>query len=485
MAENHHHHLNDQFDLIKSPHHHSPAFNSSYHHPDLFHFTFGHKINLISRSPRNRLGPFNIFQDQFAFLNDRFNFVVLFVLIANLIAMGLEIFVFKAFAHHALVDTGLTRVYSWPLSSLIVVNYLICTGIRLYFARLASTTLRAPKLFLLISLFLLIASLVGIVFQSVLVGAHLMGYEEIQLIFTGNGGRQRVLRELLNDLTNYFAVIGADRIKLDLLQLAWLAPPLLWDLLISAVLMSNVLDSRKRCRFGSVENRISLGILVVFETLLLATIASLMVLCLCLVLGSKVNMDFERMSTIYGGFDGLITKLHTISIFCSLQHKVNDRLRIGHNLILSSRRKRGSALGGGYGLDHSVGYGEPTSHGRETRKAAPSIHFPDFEESMEVEVLEGDDDDDDDNVEDQEDDELGGGSGQDCVECVDTPTRGAMMEERPPQSIRLDLPHSILQPPPPARLVLKDVHVGSWGSSAAPHGPVINADDDGLHLSKA
>ncbi|KNZ61674.1 hypothetical protein VP01_1371g3 [Puccinia sorghi] len=458
-AENHHHqNFNDQFDLVKSSQlepHHSSAFNSSYH-PDLFHFTFDHKINLISRKS-NRWGPFNIFQDQFAFLNDRFNIVVLFVLIANLIGMALEIFVraisfpfflqpprevFKAVAHHALVDTGMTRIYSWPLSCLIVVNYLICTGTRLYFARLASTMLRAPKMFLIISLFLLLTSLAGLVFQSVLVGEHLIDYDQIKLIFTSNDARQPTLREFLNELTDYFAVIGFNRIKLDMLQLAWLAPPLVWDLFISAVLMSNVLDSRTRCRFGSIESRISLGILIVFETIFLATLASLMVICLCLgtsitllafacdllllfFLGGKVNMDFERMSTIYAGFDGFITKLHTISI-CTLssleilQHKVNDRLRTRHNLILNSRKRRGSALGAGYGLGHSVGFGEPTCHRRESRKAPQSIHFPDFDESGEVEVLEGD----------VEENFEGDGEGQDLIECEGMEDIQAM-EEKP------------------------------------------------------
>lgn len=177
--------------------------------------------------------------------------------------------------------------------------------------------LRAPKMFLIISLFLLLTSLAGLVFQSVLVGEHLIDYDQIKLIFTSNDARQPTLREFLNELTDYFAVIGFNRIKLDMLQLAWLAPPLVWDLFISAVLMSNVLDSRTRCRFGSIESRISLGILIVFEwvmsrlrlflkddtdsqllfcsahldntrTIFLATLASLMVICLCL--GTSITL---------------------------------------------------------------------------------------------------------------------------------------------------------------------------------------------------
>ena len=120
-------------------------------------------------------------------------------------------------------------------------------------------------MFLIISLFLLIISLAGLVFQSVLVGAHLIDYDQIRLIFTGHAGEEQNLRDFVSDLHIYFRLIGIRRMRLDFLQLAWLGPPFLWDFFISAVLMFNVLDSRKRCRFGSSEGRISLAVLIMFE----------------------------------------------------------------------------------------------------------------------------------------------------------------------------------------------------------------------------
>lgn len=395
---------NEQFDLKSPPHlpHDSSAFKSSYH-PHFFDFRVDKKFHLTNLNKRNRfIRPWDFHQDQFGCLRDRFNVIVFFILVANLYSMALEIFVFKSLAHHTLVDTGFTRVYSWPLSNLIVVNYLINTGIRIYFARLASTMLRAPKMFLIISLFLLIMSLVGLVFQSILVGAHLIDYDQIRNIFSGDAGEEQTIRDFVNDLNIYFRLIGIKRMRLDFLQLAWLGPPFLWAFFISSVLMFNVLDSRKRCRFGSLEGRISLAVLIMFETMFLATLASFVVLCTCLVLGGKIGIDFERINTVYAGFDGLVTKLHTISIFCSLQHKVNDRLKVGNKLIVTSRNMRDSALSG-YGMDHSVAFGEPSScKRRESRKGPQAIQFPDFDEN-----------------EDEVSDELGGASAGDIINGAD------------------------------------------------------------------
>ncbi|WAR52488.1 hypothetical protein PtB15_1B930 [Puccinia triticina] len=290
---------------------HPSTFHSNYQ-PEFFDIRVDNQHD-YSCNRRNWFSRLNIFHQQFEFLNDKFNVLVFFILMANLFSLALEILVFKSLAHHTLVDAGLTRVYSWQLSNLLVVNFLISTGTRVYFARLASTMLRAPKLFLVCSLILLLISLGGLIFQ----------------------------------------LIGLHRIRLDILQLAWLGPPLAWDLLITTVLMFNALDSRKRCRFGSADGRISLGITIMFETMFLVTLATFIVLCICLVLGGKVAIDFERMNTLYGGFDGFVTKLHTISIFCSLQHKVNDRLRLEQKLIISSQRTRDSALSG-YGLGHNL-----------------------------------------------------------------------------------------------------------------------------------
>ncbi|PLW17254.1 hypothetical protein PCANC_11626 [Puccinia coronata f. sp. avenae] len=368
---------NEQFDLKSPPHlpHDSSAFKSSYH-PHFFDFRVDKKFHLTNLNKRNRfIRPWDFHQDQFGCLRDRFNVIVFFILVANLYSMALEIFVFKSLAHHTLVDTGFTRVYSWPLSNLIVVNYLINTGIRIYFARLASTMLRAPKMFLIISLFLLIMSLVGLVFQSVLVGAHLIDYDQIRHIFSGDAGEEQTIRDFVNDLNIYFRLIGIKRMRLDFLQLAW---------------------------FGSLEGRISLAVLIMFETMFLATLASFVVLCTCLVLGGKIGIDFERINTVYAGFDGLVTKLHTISIFCSLQHKVNDRLKVGNKLIVTSRNMRDSALSG-YGMDHSVAFGEPSScKRRESRKGPQAIQFPDFDEN-----------------EDEVSDELGGASAGDIINGAD------------------------------------------------------------------
>lgn len=368
---------NEQFDLKSPPHlpHDSSAFKSSYH-PHFFDFRVDKKFHLTNLNKRNRfIRPWDFHQDQFGCLRDRFNVIVFFILVANLYSMALEIFVFKSLAHHTLVDTGFTRVYSWPLSNLIVVNYLINTGIRIYFARLASTMLRAPKMFLIISLFLLIMSLVGLVFQSVLVGAHLIDYDQIRHIFSGDAGEEQTIRDFVNDLNIYFRLIGIKRMRLDFLQLTW---------------------------FGSLEGRISLAVLIMFETMFLATLASFVVLCTCLVLGGKIGIDFERINTVYAGFDGLVTKLHTISIFCSLQHKVNDRLKVGNKLIVTSRNMRDSALSG-YGMDHSVAFGEPSScKRRESRKGPQAIQFPDFDEN-----------------EDEVSDELGGASAGDIINGAD------------------------------------------------------------------
>ncbi|OAV94085.1 hypothetical protein PTTG_27089 [Puccinia triticina 1-1 BBBD Race 1] len=366
---------------------HPSTFHSNYQ-PEFFDIRVDNQHD-YSCNRRNWFSRLNIFHQQFEFLNDKFNVLVFFILMANLFSLALEILVFKSLAHHTLVDAGLTRVYSWQLSNLLVVNFLISTGTRVYFARLASTMLRAPKLFLVCSLILLLISLGGLIFQSVLVGAHLIDYDQIRVIFTRSGSVDQTLTDFVNDLGDYFRLIGLHRIRLDILQLAWLGPPLAWDLLITTVLMFNALDSRKRCRFGSADGRISLGITIMFETMFLVTLATFIVLCICLVLGGKVAIDFERMNTLYGGFDGFVTKLHTISIFCSLQHKVNDRLRLEQKLIISSQRTRDSALSG-YGLGHSVGSGDPTYHGRQsTRKGPQAVQFPDFAET-DLEVSEED-----------------------------------------------------------------------------------------------
>ncbi|KAA1121110.1 hypothetical protein PGTUg99_014357 [Puccinia graminis f. sp. tritici] len=384
----HHHH--QELDL-KTPHLPDPSspFNNNYQ-ADFFDIRADDHHNHPS-DKRHWFSRLNIFQQQFEFLNDKFNVIVLFILIANLFSMALEILVFKSLAHHTLVDTGLTRVYSWPLSNLLVINYLISTGTRVYFARLASTMLRAPKLFLISSLLLLLISLCGLIFQSVLVGSHLLDYDQIKVIFTRSGSEDQTLEEFVHDLSDYFRLIGLHRIRLDLLQLAWLGPPFVWDLLISSVLMFNVLDSRKRCRFGAADGRISLGIMVMFETMFLVTLVTFMVLCICLLLGGKGGIDFERMNTLYAGFDGFVSKLHTISIFCSLQHKVNDRLRLEQKFILNSQKTRDSALSG-YGLGQSVGSGNPSCPRRRSRKGPQTIHFPDFVETeIEASEAEGSD----------------------------------------------------------------------------------------------
>ncbi|POW13621.1 hypothetical protein PSTT_03555 [Puccinia striiformis] len=288
--------------------HPSSTFNSNCQ-PDFFDYGLDNKPNTIS-DKHHWFRTLTIFEQQFGFMNDKFNVVVFFILVANLFSMALEILVFKSLAHHTLVDTGLTRVYSWPLSTLLVVNYLITTGTRIYFARLASTI----------------------------------------YTLTRNASEVQALGELINDLSEYFTIIGRHRIRLDLLQLAWLGPEFAWDLLISAVLMFNVLDSRKRCRFGSLDGKISLGITIMFETMFLVTLVTFVVLCICLVVGGKVDIDFERMNTLHAGFDGFVTKLHTISIFCSLQHKVNDRLRLEQKFILSAQQKLRDSTLSGYNL---------------------------------------------------------------------------------------------------------------------------------------
>ncbi|KNE99178.1 hypothetical protein, variant 2 [Puccinia striiformis f. sp. tritici PST-78] len=370
--------------------HPSYTFNSNCQ-PDFFNYGLDNQPDTIS-DKHHWFRPLNIFEQQFGFMNDKFNIVVFFILVANLFSMALEVLVFKSLAHHTLVDTGLTRVYSWPLSTLLIVNYLISTGTRIYFARLASTMLRAPQMFLICSSFLLLISLAGLIFQTVLVGAHLIDYDQIRYIFTRNASEAQALRELINDLSEYFTIIGRHRIRLDLLQLAWLGPELVWDLLISAVLMFNVLDSRKRCRFGSLDGKISLGITIMFETMFLVTLATFVVLCICLVVGGKVDIDFERMNTLHAGFDGFVTKLHTISIFCSLQHKVNDRLRLEQKFILSAQQKLRDSTLNGYNLRQSVGSGDPNCHRRQSRKGSQAIQFPDFDETeVEASQVDGSD----------------------------------------------------------------------------------------------
>ncbi|KAH9449705.1 hypothetical protein Pst134EB_020522 [Puccinia striiformis f. sp. tritici] len=365
--------------------HPSSTFNSNCQ-PDFFDYGLDNKPNTIS-DKHHWFRTLTIFEQQFGFMNDKFNVVVFFILVANLFSMALEILVFKSLAHHTLVDTGLTRVYSWPLSTLLVVNYLITTGTRIYFARLASTMLRAPQMFLICSLFLLLISLAGLILQTVLVGVHLIDYDQIRYTLTRNASEVQALGELINDLSEYFTIIGRHRIRLDLLQLAWLGPEFAWDLLISAVLMFNVLDSRKRCRFGSLDGKISLGITIMFETMFLVTLVTFVVLCICLVVGGKVDIDFERMNTLHAGFDGFVTKLHTISIFCSLQHKVNDRLRLEQKFILSAQQKLRDSTLSGYNLRQSVGSGDPNCHRKQSRKGSQAIQFPDFDKWTEVTTL--------------------------------------------------------------------------------------------------
>ncbi|KAH9449694.1 hypothetical protein Pst134EB_020511 [Puccinia striiformis f. sp. tritici] len=391
--------------------HPSSTFNSNCQ-PDFFDYGLDNKPNTIS-DKHHWFRTLTIFEQQFGFMNDKFNVVVFFILVANLFSMALEILVFKSLAHHTLVDTGLTRVYSWPLSTLLVVNYLITTGTRIYFARLASTMLRAPQMFLICSLFLLLISLAGLILQTVLVGVHLIDYDQIRYTLTRNASEVQALGELINDLSEYFTIIGRHRIRLDLLQLAWLGPEFAWDLLISAVLMFNVLDSRKRCRFGSLDGKISLGITIMFETMFLVTLVTFVVLCICLVVGGKVDIDFERMNTLHAGFDGFVTKLHTISIFCSLQHKVNDRLRLEQKFILSAQQKLRDSTLSGYNLRQSVGSGDPNCHRKQSRKGSQAIQFPDFDETeVEVSQVDGsdhaDDSDENDFDENSLDDEMGG-----------------------------------------------------------------------------
>ncbi|KAI9618655.1 hypothetical protein KEM48_006634 [Puccinia striiformis f. sp. tritici PST-130] len=373
--------------------------------PDFFDYGLDNKPNTIS-DKHHWFRTLTIFEQQFGFMNDKFNVVVFFILVANLFSMALEILVFKSLAHHTLVDTGLTRVYSWPLSTLLVVNYLITTGTRIYFARLASTMLRAPQMFLICSLFLLLISLAGLILQTVLVGVHLIDYDQIRYTLTRNASEVQALGELINDLSEYFTIIGRHRIRLDLLQLAWLGPEFAWDLLISAVLMFNVLDSRKRCRFGSLDGKISLGITIMFETMFLVTLVTFVVLCICLVVGGKVDIDFERMNTLHAGFDGFVTKLHTISIFCSLQHKVNDRLRLEQKFILSAQQKLRDSTLSGYNLRQSVGSGDPNCHRKQSRKGSQAIQFPDFGQVDGSDHA--DDSDENDFDENSLDDEMGG-----------------------------------------------------------------------------
>ncbi|KAI9614856.1 hypothetical protein H4Q26_009254 [Puccinia striiformis f. sp. tritici PST-130] len=273
--------------------HPSYTFNSNCQ-PDFFNYGLDNQPDTIS-DKHHWFRPLNIFEQQFGFMNDKFNIVVFFILVANLFSMALEVL-------------------------------------------------------------------------TVLVGAHLIDYDQIRYIFTRNASEAQALRELINDLSEYFTIIGRHRIRLDLLQLAWLGPELVWDLLISAVLMFNVLDSRKRCRFGSLDGKISL------------------------VVGGKVDIDFERMNTLHAGFDGFVTKLHTISIFCSLQHKVNDRLRLEQKFILSAQQKLRDSTLNGYNLRQSVGSGDPNCHRRQSRKGSQAIQFPDFDETeVEASQVDGSD----------------------------------------------------------------------------------------------
>ncbi|KAI9599660.1 hypothetical protein KEM48_008874 [Puccinia striiformis f. sp. tritici PST-130] len=283
--------------------HPSYTFNSNCQ-PDFFNYGLDNQPDTIS-DKHHWFRPLNIFEQQFGFMNDKFNIVVFFILVANLFSMALEVL-------------------------------------------------------------------------TVLVGAHLIDYDQIRYIFTRNASEAQALRELINDLSEYFTIIGRHRIRLDLLQLAWLGPELVWDLLISAVLMFNVLDSRKRCRFGSLDGKISLGITIMFETMFLVTLATFVVLCICLVVGGKVDIDFERMNTLHAGFDGF--------------HKVNDRLRLEQKFILSAQQKLRDSTLNGYNLRQSVGSGDPNCHRRQSRKGSQAIQFPDFDETeVEASQVDGSD----------------------------------------------------------------------------------------------
>lgn len=194
------------------------------------------------------------------FFDDKLNVIVSTLWISTLLGVGFEILTFKSLAQHTLIDSGLTKVYGWPLLILVILNFLISTGTRIYFARLASTMLRSPKSFLIFSLILFFMSLAGTIFQLILAGKHLSNYDEIANISSLDDDGPRGITYSI-----FFHLIGIDKVSLDLLQIVWLGPSFLWELLISIVLLVNGLHTKKRCRFGAVDGKCSLAILLLFE----------------------------------------------------------------------------------------------------------------------------------------------------------------------------------------------------------------------------
>lgn len=95
--------------------------------------------------------------------------------------------------------------------------------------------LRCPRTFLCTSLFLLSATIIGHVIKGIYTGIK----DQIRLDETW----KRILMYL---------IIGSTEA--------------IWDCLICGVLLYNLLNSNKRCRFGSIHGRASFGIALLFES---------------------------------------------------------------------------------------------------------------------------------------------------------------------------------------------------------------------------
>ncbi|KAG0149888.1 hypothetical protein CROQUDRAFT_73779 [Cronartium quercuum f. sp. fusiforme G11] len=221
----------------------------------------------------------------------------------NLIGMVFHIIVFRTFTHQALLGEGPIHIPIWQLISLSIINFLIASTGRIYFARLASTMLRCPRLFLCTSLFLFLTSLVGAILECTF----------------GGIGYRKILEQ--DTIWKFYLVHG------------FLGSGALWDCLICGALLYNFLDSERRCRFGSLEGKASFGIALVFESFLIATIITIGANVAMMIVHARIHIDRSRMNVIECGLESLSTRFYGISTLCSLQHKVYEHSKLGQKLI--------------------------------------------------------------------------------------------------------------------------------------------------------
>ncbi|MBW0551654.1 hypothetical protein O181_091369, partial [Austropuccinia psidii MF-1] len=272
--------------------------------------------------------------------------------------------IFKSFTYHGLVDVGFITIHSWPLCLLTVINYLVSTICRIYFARLASTMLRSPQTFLCLSLIFLVLTVVGLTAEVFSIALHASALPFHQVIPHPN---QSPVWLILSRPT-FFIII----------EIIWLISAFAWELMIMRVLLSNFLDPQKRFRFGLIDGKCSFGVTLVFESALLSTLVTMAVIPCYFILTYKVTIDYGRLCIIFGTISSFVAKLDAISILCSLQHKQHSRVRAGLKIISNTMRNPRLS-----GQRWSVGSGEMMA-ARKSIKELPTVTFPNLNRNSQL-----------------------------------------------------------------------------------------------------